>query len=327
LYLLRRDPIGVVIGIAVLTFAFSGMAVNARNLLGASGLVSLVIGGLFGIHRSRRDAALLRMLRFPLVPLFALEYTLLALPFGLLLLFFAPFGFAFCFALLVFACAIAFVPQERVKSRQTASRQAAFRKTLAFAPRRFLPNITNLLPLTRTAIEWQSGLRLRGALMLVLTIGGLAISHEIWLLAIAAAFVVMQPVEFYGHSEPRILLQAMLTKRSPNGLLWLKIQQGVWLEMLVIVPFLTYWCVRYATSVLDVGIAFGVALLFAFILISIAVLSKYAFWKPSANQTFLVMLMVAWLFVLMWFPVLIPMPQILVFMVYRKARKNLNNLL
>jgi hypothetical protein len=333
-YLLRKDPFGLVIGVIVIAFILHGVTVLSYLWQGALLLGFLIIGGIFWLHVSRTDTRFLAMLNLAHPALFVLEYWLLALPLALILCFFAPFGGIFFVVILVLLSGIAFIPQGLIISRRSSASNTPASNTHRSSSNRsssnrpssirtLLPKLTNLLSTTHTAYEWQSGLRLRGVLMLVLTIVGITMSHHIWIFWICAALVITQAGEFYGQGESRVMLSALRTTLSPNRLLWFKIQQGILLEMLIIMPFLVCWSMRYASSPVDIGIAAGVSFLFASIFISIAVVSKYAFWKPNTNQTFLVLCMVVWLFVLLWFPLSTPMPQVLAFMIYRKARTTL----
>jgi hypothetical protein len=323
-YISRKDPFGVVIGLVVCAFFCGAILALADRLWGALILAFAGISLVWNIHRFRKDAPFLESLTMPTTLIYTCEYALLLLPLVCIITLAAPLqNIAISSTLLLVSLFIARFPQQQrlfsFRQKYIPFSRSFFHPYQLFVS--FFSVLAKIFPSIATAFEWQAGVRQRGWFVGALMIVGLFMSHEILLLALCAFAAAISPVEFYGRSEPASMLQPLRQRFSPRRLLWFKIQQGWILEMVVLMPFWVCWSVRYATSLTDTALALFAVSIFALLLISITVISKYAFWKPNINQTVLVSVMVVWAGVLLWQPMLFPMPQVLIWLLWRKAER------
>ncbi|TAE21890.1 MAG: hypothetical protein EAZ92_16475 [Candidatus Kapaibacterium sp.] len=321
-YLLRTDRLGVIIGGVVVCFFIAGMFVLAQGVWGAAELTLGAISILWTLHHNRRDRDFLIHFSLPHQTLFAVEYCVVCSPLALIFLAAKPLhNWAFVLVLYAASLLLSRTPQILPHKRSN---------TFIFS---FWQWCNNLLPrllarfeLTRTSYEWQASFRQRGAVVFALFVLALVASHLEWLVIACGVLALLLPLDVYGQGEPRFLLECLKVRYSSQRVVWYKILQGTVVASCLTAPFLALWLLRSDSHLADGGIAAGGLLLLVFGLVCVSVVSKYAFWKAGLSQRALVGVMVGWVGLLFWFPMLFPMPQLTLFFLYRKAVRTLDGI-
>ncbi len=317
-YLLKTDRGGVVIGGVVLCFFCVGIFFLAQSVFGAGELTLGAISLLWTLHQNRKDRDFLTSFSIPQTTLFAVEYCFLSSPLALVLLAAKPLqNWVFTLILVGASLFISLVPH---LGSQKRSNDVSFFRWL----KNLVPRLLARFTLTRTSYEWQAGFRERSVLIFALFSLALLASHLEWLIIACGLLALLFLLDVYGQGETRFMLECLRTRFSAVRLLWYKILQGCVIASCLSAPFLVLWAVRHAKSVGDVGIAAGGLLLLVLGLIGVSVISKYAFWKAGLSQRVLVGVMVAWVGYLLWLPMLFPMPQVILYFLYRKAVRTLD---
>lgn len=181
-------------------------------------------------------------------------------------------------------------------------------------------NTLNLNIVPPNAFEWKSGIRKNVFLLLMVYLGILFFSvHYITLVAgvIIQALVV---TTFYYECEPPFILLA--GKRSAGKFLANKVKESLSIFLIYISPFILLALIFHIQYLVFIF----TAVIVACILIGFAIALKYALYLPGANLKNNAIIM-AFITVCFFFPFLMPLPLIFLIVYYRKAVKNLKNIL
>ncbi|MCU0424475.1 MAG: hypothetical protein MUF71_02495 [Candidatus Kapabacteria bacterium] len=305
-YLVKRDAFGIFLVMALCLVFGVIVAKNIHREISVVFIITLHGALLSFLHSLRKDAPFLAWLGVPPRKVFCVEYSILAVP-GIIALLFTPFPWLFVLPLLI-SCAFAVILPEQFSSifrlHQSSAAQGqkiSFQHLTKQGFITFLPSM---------AFEWQGGLRQRKVMVGILWIGSLLLAWQPFLLSVLLVILALVPVEFYGIGEHRTMLQALCI--SPSQFLRLKIKQGFLGYSFLLTPLVclgmgVYLVKNVATihisqQVLFIIAAFGASCLVCLILSALCVLAKYAFYAEGLPFSFAVSTVVVLSLLTLWHP-------------------------
>lgn len=170
------------------------------------------------------------------------------------------------------------------------------------------------------SFEWKSGIRKNLFILVILYLIILILSAHY--IALVAGVIIQGLIvtTFYYECEPPFILLA--GKRSAGKFLTNKIKESLTIFLVYISPFLVLSMIFHLHYIIFIF----TAVIVAFILISFAIALKYALYVPGANLKNNAII-ISFITVCFFFPFLMPLPLIFLTVYYRKAIKNLKNLL
>jgi len=305
-----RDPFGLALALGAIA---AGTVFFARNIHRVEMLIMIPMLHLAlvnFIHGMRKDAQFLASLGVSRRVLFMWEYSILALP-AVLLLAFSAYPQAMLLPIALSAL-IAPTPPFAWSHRQLMpSRQHTFFFSQKAIRRGFRKFFTWLVP--PLAFEWWGGLRQRRLALIILWTGAFLLAWQPFLLSVVLFFLVITPIEFYGRGEHRSMVQSLY--RSPSQFLRLKIKQGFRGYAMLLTPpvmlGMAYYLLHNPSSVganmliAQVPLflaALAASLAVSFILTSLCVVAKYAFYVEGMPFMFAVSSMVTLTLATLWHP-------------------------
>ncbi|TAD99279.1 MAG: hypothetical protein EAZ97_09130 [Bacteroidetes bacterium] len=290
---------GLIRALILLLFLFLGLnsAYQSFDLQVSKTIFTLsaVIFALLGIHLARPDANFFKILQVYAPKIYFIEYFLLIIPF--FKVFFSENAhFSWILALIL---PIVFL-EPNAKSKDSAMFQFAF--------------------LPKNSFEWSSGLR-RFLLPIFFTyLGGLTLAFQVVTVPVALILLTAYFQNFYLQSESLQMLQIFAD--SPEKLLRNKVMQQIGFFVLMSLPLgfvFLYFHAQY----------WHLLLIFMILLLLVqtaSVLGKYAFFTPNEELKSVAVFNYL-LLVCLFVPFFAPMPIIMIFYFYRKAKRNLKTYL
>lgn len=305
-----RDPFGLALALGAIVGCVVFFARNIHRVEMLIMIPMLHLALVNFIHGMRKDAGFLAGLGVSRRLLFLWEYSVLAVP-AVFLLAFSAYPQAMVLPIVLSAIIASTPPFAWSHRRLAPSRQNSFfssHKILLHTLRKFF---TWLVP--SLAFEWWGGLRQRRLALFILWTGAFLLAWQPLLLSAILFFLVITPIEFYGTGEHRSMVQALY--RSPSQFLRLKVSQGFRGYAALLTPpvmlGMAHYILRNLSSVSVNTLFAQVPLLLAsvvaslavsFILASLCVVAKYAFYVEGMSFIFAVSSMVTLTLATLWHP-------------------------